>query len=381
MSMKRKLVFLLFTILSLGLNAQEAISATIAHDGEVREYILYVPEMYDDESAFPLMFNFHGYIGRASWHMESTEMAQVADTAGFLLVYPQGSLLNGRTHWNVGSWTIGSTADDIGFTSAMIDTLSAMYNIDLERIYACGFSNGGYFSYELACKLSDRIAAIGSVGGKMSSETFAACSPGHPMPVVSINGTGDDIVNYFNSDPVNSMTVGEVNNYWKTHNNTEDSAAVIDLPNIDSFDGSTVTYFSYADGDSCVSVDHYKVNGGGHDWPGVTGNQDVHASSLIWDFVSQYDINGLISCGNATSSTHSVMEHETILYPNPTSEKLFVNTNVSASTDYRIYTLEGKLVLDGKLKERIHTLDVSILEEGIYFLKIGSTTSKFIKVP
>ncbi|MEL6660141.1 MAG: PHB depolymerase family esterase, partial [Bacteroidota bacterium] len=128
------------------------------HDDVTREYIVYVPEIYNEDTPTPLMFNFHGWTMSASAQMNSCDMRYVADTAGFILVYPQGLVYQGATHWNVGSWTAGSTADDVGFTSAMIDQLSGEYNIDLNRVYACGWSNGAYFSYELACQLSDRIA-------------------------------------------------------------------------------------------------------------------------------------------------------------------------------------------------------------------------------
>ena len=167
------LIFLLFNGASL---AQQTITETLKLDDNTREYIIYVPEMYDKSTPTPLMFNFHGYTGQASGHMWGTLMRPVADTAGFIIVYPQGSLFRDRTHWNVGSWTKGSTADDVGFTEAMIDKISTKYNIDPKRIYSCGFSNGGYFSFELACKLSNRIAAIGVVGGKMSSETYNDCN-------------------------------------------------------------------------------------------------------------------------------------------------------------------------------------------------------------
>ena len=99
--------------------AQQTLSETLSLNKVVREYTVYVPARYDGSEPVPLMFNFHGYTGRANGHMNSTRMQPIADTAGFILVYPQGSLFNNSTHWNVGSWAKGSTADDIGFTEAM----------------------------------------------------------------------------------------------------------------------------------------------------------------------------------------------------------------------------------------------------------------------
>jgi polyhydroxybutyrate depolymerase len=82
----------------------------------------------------------------------------IADTAGFLLVHPLGTLdPTGTTYWNSG-W--GGTVDDIGFTGALIDSIAEAYSVNLDRVYSTGMSNGGFMSYTLACSLSDRIAAI-----------------------------------------------------------------------------------------------------------------------------------------------------------------------------------------------------------------------------
>ena len=201
---KRNFLFVIFLFATIYSNAQQTLNESMLHDGVTREYIVYVPAVYNGSSSVPLLFNFHGYGMSANNQMSYGNMRAVADTAGFIVVYPQGTLFWGSPHWNVGSWTLGSTADDIGFTEAMIDTLAANYNIDLNRVYSCGYSNGGYFSFVLACQLSAEIAAIGSVGGTMSTETYNSCNPSHPTPVVTIHGTDDAIISYFGVYPNNS---------------------------------------------------------------------------------------------------------------------------------------------------------------------------------
>jgi polyhydroxybutyrate depolymerase len=221
--------------------AQQTITKNMLRNGITREYIIYIPAIVNNANATPLLFNFHGNGGTAnSQMMLGTGMRQIADTAGCILVYPQGTLFNGSTHWNVGSVTLGSTADDIGFTEAIIDTLAANYTIDLNRVYGCGFSNGGYFCFELACKLSNKIVAIGSVGGTMSNETYNSCNPLRPIPVLTINGTQDSTVYYNGGKPINSKSLDSVNNYWVGENNTDTIPGSILLPNIDTTDGSTV---------------------------------------------------------------------------------------------------------------------------------------------
>ena len=147
--------------------SQQTITATITHDALQREYILYVPASYTGSNAVPLVFNFHGYTSNATEQMWYGDFRPIADTANFIIVHPNGMLdATGTTHFNVG-WG-GSTIDDVGFTSALLDSISADYNINADRVYSTGMSNGGFMSYQLACQLSDKIAAIASVTGSMS---------------------------------------------------------------------------------------------------------------------------------------------------------------------------------------------------------------------
>lgn len=373
-------VITLLLLVPVSLNAQQTLNETMIHNSVTRDYIVYIPATYSENSAVPLMFNFHGYTMTANDQMTwGGDMRSVADTAGFILVYPQGTLLGGSTHWNVGSWTSFSTADDIGFTEAMIDSISANHNIDLSRVYSCGYSNGGYFSFELACQLSGQIAAIGSVGGTMSSETYAACNPSHPTPVVTIHGTSDAVVSYYGGNPFNSESLSNVNSYWSAYNNIFSVPVVTDIPDISSFDGSTVEKSVYNDGDNCVSMEHYKVIGGGHDWPGSWGNMDINASSLIWDFVSKYDIDGLIGCGFTSVNDENTLSNKTSIYPNPTNDFVTLKTEIIKSQEYEIYSITGELLLNGTIEINEKTIDLSVVPKGVLVLKIGKQTLKLVK--
>ena len=137
----------------LNTNAQ-----TLVHDGLNREYIIYVPNSYDGTSAVPLLLNFHGFGGSASQFINDADMRAEAEANSFILVYPQGSCLNGASHWNPCpiDGDNKSTADDVGFVEAMISEISSQYNLDMERIYAAGYSNGGII-YKLTCTTSKTV--------------------------------------------------------------------------------------------------------------------------------------------------------------------------------------------------------------------------------
>ncbi len=256
---------------------------TLEHDGVTREYIVYVPDSYDPGSKVPLLFNFHGFGGDAKEFMQYADMRATSESGNFILVYPQGTLINGFSHWNaaLNSPDNKSNADDLGFMEALISKLSSDYMIDPERIYACGYSNGGMFSYALACYHSDLIAAVGAVSGTMLD---LDCTPSHPMPVIILHGTSDDVLPYNGSDDYNSVEA--ILNFWNDFNNTGTSP----VENSVDDNGTTIEHYRYTHKNNEVSVEHYKIIGGDHLWFDLN-YQGSNTGELIWNFVSGYTIN------------------------------------------------------------------------------------------
>ena len=260
-------------------------SEVLLHNDFDREYILYIPDSYDGSTSVPLMLNFHGFGGSASNFMVNTDMRPIAESNNFILVYPQGSCSEGSSHWN--PCPIGgdnkSTADDVGFIESLIEKISSQYNVDHERIYAAGYSNGSMMAFGLANYKSELIAAVASVSGAM----LGCIGPtSHPMPVVHFHGTSDEVIPYDGNGYYNA--VQSTLDYWINFNNTNS------IPSIytDNSGVMTIDHYIYDQGDNSVSVEHYKYNGGGHVWFN-TSYQGQNTSELIWSFVSQYDINGL----------------------------------------------------------------------------------------
>ena len=303
---KKILLFLLFIPL-FGITQQQ-INKTMIHDGNDREYIVYIPASYDGSTSYPLLFSFHGGGGISSDFINVNDMRPIADTAGFIAIYPQAATdpEDGSFSWLHKSPT---THNDIFFVEAIIDTLSNQYMIDNNRVYACGYSEGGIFSYELGCRLNNRIAAFSSVSGSMLVDAFrdsyynlGFCSPAHPTAVLLIPGTNDMSPHstYSGFQPY-YMSADEITTYWSNYNNTDINPIISQLPNINRLDGSTVERRVWENGDNCVRVEELKVINGDHDWPGTSGNMDISATVEIWNFVSKFDINGLIDCNNTSN--------------------------------------------------------------------------------
>ena len=362
--------------------AQQTITKTLMHDKVLRSYILYIPAKYTGNSPVPLLFNFHGRTMSAADQMKMCDFRPVADTAGFILVHPQGTLFGGFTAWNVGGFTLGMTADDIGFTEAMIDTIASAYRINLNKVYSAGFSNGGYFSFELACKVGNRIAAIASVGGSMTPETYNNCNPVHPTPVIQIHGTSDPVVYYYGITW--SKPVPDALSYWVAYNNANPVPAVSGLPDLNPADGSTVEYYAYKNGNRCSSVEHYKVNGGLHSWPKTGGiasiqNVDFDASTTIWNFVSKYDINGKIGCTTTGINEFRSDPGRFEVFPNPSAGRITILLPPE-TTEIIITDLTGQQILR-TLTSR-ENVNLTLDRSGVFIVyvktKKGMLTRKLV---
>lgn len=319
--------------------AQSTVTGTIQSGGLTREYRLYVPAAYTGATPVPLVLNLHGYGSNNVEQEFYSFFHPIADTANFLVVHPNGTLDNqGQRFWNTFLVPV-SNVDDVGFLSNLIDTLAANYNIDPNRIYSTGMSNGGFMSYSLACELNDRIAAIASVTGSMIQSKLDACNPPRPVPVMEIHGTADAVVPY-NGQPLSTfVAIPALVTAWVGFNGCNLNPVVTPVPNTNTTDGCTAERYLYAGGINGSTVEHYKVIDGAHTWPGAlvtigVTNQDFSASREIWRFFSQYRLDEL-----TTAAAEPAAGGGWKVFPNP-------------ARDY--FTLQAA---DGRRAERIRVFD------------------------
>lgn len=276
----------------------QVVKRTINYDTLEREYFLYVPKNYTGDDPVPLLFSYHGYTATAEQLIEYVDFFSIADQEGFILVYPQGSLLAGKTHWNVGGWTNGSTSDDVRFTEAMLDALSSEFNIDSSRVYAIGHSNGGFMSFRLACDLSAKIAAIVSVSGSMTPEIYENCNPNRPVPVMQIHGTADDTVPYEGAYWL--LSIDELLEFWVSKNKCEPVPVINELPpSPNTTSDTSVEHTQFVGCSNDITVEHYKHIGGGHGWLGTVddldqSNADLDINDAIWAFLYRHKIDGVV---------------------------------------------------------------------------------------
>ena len=269
---------------------------TLTYDNIVREYYVSYPE--NNDSSVPLIINMHGFGSYAIQQKNYSQMDSYAHSKGVAVVYPEAI----NNSWNVGTGRGLNRQDDVGFINVLIDSIATDYNIDLDRIYACGMSNGGYMSYELICSLSDKITAFGSVTGNFMLNDDQSCSVSREIPLIHIHGTDDRLVDYTDSRDYAMNTMDSVN-YWAKHNQLSE----LEIQAIDDVVPSDKTYvekFTFYRNNSDTKVVHFKVYNGGHQWFGSpvgdwfwiklglgNNNHEINASKELVYFFLQYKLS------------------------------------------------------------------------------------------
>ncbi len=234
--------------------------------------------------------------------MEYTNLNSVADTAGFIVVYPNAyySSVAGYKSFNrdaIISSIIPNDPDtrDIGFTDALLDTLIRHYRIDLDRVYAAGLSGGGYLAFKMACQFNNRFAAIAAVGPEFSIPTGNNCANLRAVPLLYFFGTNDPIIPYNKNAPPGWYNGEQMLIFWINHNNCFESDTT-SIPDLDPNDGCTVEKMVFQNGTDNSRVIFYKIINGGHTWPGTADlglgewagktTRDINAYVEIWNFLN-----------------------------------------------------------------------------------------------
>ena len=241
----------------------------------------------------PLVLVCHGYGGSAQEIMDYSEFNALAEEFGFAVCYPQGTEDGSNTtFFNVGyDFQNNQTVDDVAFVVDLIASLQASNSLSSQDVFCTGMSNGGDFSYMLACQASETFKGVAPIAGMIMQDIMDSCNPVNEVSILEIHGTQDNVTP-FQGDPNNNDGWGAYPSIPNTIDFFTNLFGLTALnsstfPDIDPTDNSTVDSDKYIQFASCTQVWLYTVNGGGHDWPGAWGNMDISASREAWLFFEQ----------------------------------------------------------------------------------------------
>jgi polyhydroxybutyrate depolymerase len=263
-----------------------------------REYRLYEPPTLEGKRGVPLVIVLHGG-GQSNLVVQKLAlMDPVADEHSFLVAYPNGIIGPAGGHtWNAGDCcgpAMEQNVDDVGFISLLIDTLVKERGVNPSRVYVTGISNGAMMVYRLVCELSNKLSAAAPISGTLM---LSDCEPAQPVPLIIFHGTADRIVPMEGGgDPIMAQSrrayprTEDTLDFWIKRYKSRSKPKVV-------FENGDVTGTAYNYGSKRGEIVYYKIEGGGHTWPGGINlrplawgrmTRTISADEMMWTFFASH---------------------------------------------------------------------------------------------
>ena len=285
----------------------------IEHDSEQRCWQVHIPDGLDTSTPVPLIVDIHGYSSNSTNHRALSDFDSIANDFGAIVLYPDGLTsqnpwdTDSNQGWNAG-WCCGRPAsenvDDVGFIEEIISISLEIYNIDSDRIYASGWSNGCAMAQRMAMESSHIFAAVGCMSFYLLMTPINTYSP---IPIMEVHGFLDQVVLYESS----VLSVPTNPESW-TDPEAVQTGAIENLYEWADLNGCTGLTPDYNDQQPLYSIQGFTncvnnsqvrlmtIFGAQHnpyakDYPGeglgilLPGTQGlVQSSYIVWDFLSQF---------------------------------------------------------------------------------------------
>ncbi len=222
------------------------------------------PETYDGLQPTPLLVLLHGYTATADLQDFYFQLSARVDEDDFLLLLPDGTIdAAGNTFWNARPDS-PEAVDDVAYLVGLIDEMVDLWQVDADRIYVLGHSNGGFMSYRLACEHAERFAGILNFAGLSPYSVEADCQPSSPVSMLHVHGTDDDSVPY--DGYAGGLGAEDLAALWADRagcDGTPTAGTSLDLVN--AIDGDETAVLDYEAGCAAgTSVSLWTLQGGGH---------------------------------------------------------------------------------------------------------------------
>jgi polyhydroxybutyrate depolymerase len=278
-------------------------SVALRFQGRLRHFLVYEPAAANGS----LVLAFHGGGQTAAQMEQISGLNALAAREHFIVAYPEAferSWADGRKVTSAEKQDV----DDVGFAKAVVADIAKTHALDGSRVFATGLSNGGIFTYRLACEGAATVAAIAPVVATMATSLVPSCHPSAPVAVVGIQGVADPSVPFGGGYVGGRVAGGRVQSsratqeLWRSLNGCAPTVTSMALP-VFVEDGTSVDRRSYASCRGNGDVVWYEIHGGGHRWPpshqedpeeelarrenGVS-SKNINASEVVWAFFAAH---------------------------------------------------------------------------------------------
>jgi polyhydroxybutyrate depolymerase len=275
---------------------------TLRHDGLTRMYLVHVPASYNPARPAPLLVALHGGGGNMD-HQATDEyygLISKSDQEGFIAVFPNG--YSKRSSGKFATWNAGeccgdsrdANVDDVGFIRKATENVMRQLNVDRQRVFATGMSNGAMMAYRLACEASDLFKAIAAVAG---TDNTRSCQPTQPISVLHIHARNDTHVLFTGGAGPDAAEKSKVTDFTSVPDTMAkwtrlEACGSAPPKRILDKRGAYCELHSPCRGGTQVQL--CVTEEGGHSWPGGhkprrgdRPSQAISANDVMWDFFSR----------------------------------------------------------------------------------------------
>lgn len=282
---------------SLFLFAQPASAGyySMTVNGVERTLYMDLPFGYRSTDSYPVIIMLHGGNGDGLKIAGTTELSKYTKRNKIVAVYPNALPNAGDTAWHDGrEFTGGSDPSDVDFLSAVVDAVVRNYGRDPSRVYLGGSSSGGIMTLRMMCERTSKFRAYTvNIAGMAAG---MACDPTGPAPLNIYASPDDPLMPYAGGtvNPNRGLVISHqaTVDFWAIKNGCVVAPTVTNLPQIVN-DGTSIVLTSYG---TC-GLDDYRVNGGGHSWPGAAKDaifgvttQNLDGTQKMIDFFSRFGL-------------------------------------------------------------------------------------------
>jgi polyhydroxybutyrate depolymerase len=272
------------------------------HNGLTRHYLVHVPRNYRAIQPTAMVLALHGGGGNMEYQADDKRYGLItaSERDGYIVVFPNG--YTKRENGNFATWNAGgccgsardSDVDDVGFLKEVVARVKQQWNIDAQRVYSIGMSNGAMMSYRLACEAPGIIRGIMAVAG---TDNTKVCTPRIAVPILHVHARNDDHVLFEGGAGPNARDPDKITHYvsvpatiqkWVSLNHAASTPErELEVPGAycERYRASPQSRGASAPVKLCVTEQ------GGHSWPGGTKrradeppSQAINANAIMWEF-------------------------------------------------------------------------------------------------
>lgn len=240
-------------------------------EAKTRRYLISIPARYnvDNTQPTPITFAFHGKNSSPESFVESS-LFKADIIYDSIIVMPEGI----NASWAGAPYAKTSIKQDVDLTLRLLDEVSSHYNVDHNRVYAIGYSNGGGMVANLGCRVPYKFAGLVLVSGAYYSPIFDDCS-NEGVPVMTVHGTDDGTVPYDGGRKHDTTLLSPLT---ATERFSKRNGCSIISNDLDKLPYNQIAVF-----EGCLNeTQHVRLPGGRHVWP-----KDAETARKMWDFLAR----------------------------------------------------------------------------------------------